>query len=333
MKNVILLIGTGAISDLVYLPVLSSQEKWRSAVRCVDKDVGLGTAAAERHRVVFSGSDYKPLLQEAILAIVATPPRSHYTIARDCLECGVPVILEKPLTNTYSEGRQLVSLAEEKGLQLMVNNTRRLFQSYREINDIIRSGELGEVRSIDYGEGGVFAWPTASGFYFDAKGGGRGVLSDRGAHVLDLFCWWANAELRLESCRTDEDGGVEGYCDVSMVLPRGKGRMRLSWHNKLSNRVEIQCDRGILRTGIYDFREVSIQRSGRWEKRTLKGSERAFEDYGFTFARRAISAVLEGGSPPVSGGEVLGSLKLIDDCYERKERLKFPWLYRFGGKS
>ena len=123
MKNVILLIGTGAISDLVYLPVLSSQEKWRSAVRCVDKDVGLGTAAAERHRVVFSGSDYKPLLQEAILAIVATPPRSHYTIARDCLECGVPVILEKPLTNTYSEGRQLVSLAEEKGLQLMVNNT------------------------------------------------------------------------------------------------------------------------------------------------------------------------------------------------------------------
>lgn len=330
-KN-ILLIGTGAISELLYLPLLAGSTSWRPLVRCVDRDAVLMQRNAARHGLALGGTDYRPLLPEAAVAIIATPPRSHYPIAKDCLEAGLHVILEKPLTDTHTEAVKLVELARMQKRLLMVNNTRRLFQGYAEIHRILAMGELGGLLEIDYAEGGAFAWPTASGFYFDAKQGGRGVISDRGSHVLDLFCWWAGAQPELVECRTDVDGGVEGFCDVRLRLSRGQARMRLSWHNKLANRVRVRCERGEITTGIYDFREVTVIRNGQAEKRTLPAEEKAFEDYGLSFARRALTAALEGGAPPVNGADVVPSLALLDDCYARAQRLDFPWLYQHSPK-
>jgi len=328
MNKRILLIGTGAIADLVYLPLLAGNPGWRPLVSCVDRNAGLLQAAAARHGVVAGGTNYRPLLADAGVAIIATPPRSHFPIAKECLEAGLHVILEKPLTDTEAEAVELVALAKRSRRMLMVNNTRRLFQSYAEIHRILSTGELGGLLEINYSEGGAFAWPTASGFYFDVKQGGRGVISDRGSHVLDLFCWWAGNGIELLECRTDADGGVEGFCDVRLGLPRGEARMRLSWHNKLSNRVELRCERGRIATGIYDFREVTVIVDGRAETRRLPAEERAFEDYGLSFARRAVKAALEGGTPPVNGEDVMHSLALIDACYARAQRLDFPWIYR-----
>jgi predicted dehydrogenase len=326
----ILLVGTGAIADLIYLPVLTENAAWKTKVRCADRNPGLLESISARYGVQSIGEDFRPGLASARVAIIATPPRTHYPIARECLESGVHVILEKPLTDTYTEGVELVQIAQAEGLHLMVNNTRRLFQSYQEIARLLGRQELGPIQEIDYTEGAPFAWPTASGFYFDKAAGGRGVISDRGAHVLDLLHWWAGGEIRVESCQTDVDGGVEGYCDVRLSLPSGYGRMRLSWHNKLSNRVEIRCALGAISTGIYDYRQFSITTGGTTRTIRQEATERSFEDYGLTFARRAIAAAFGEGAVPVMGSDVVPSLALIDECYASAARLPFPWLYRFS---
>lgn len=326
----ILFIGTGAVADLIYLPRLAGRREWRERVTCVDRDEGQLGRICGKHGVRNGGVDFRSHLEGARLAIVATPPRSHFAIGRECLEAGVDVIMEKPLADRYEEAGELVALAGRKGRKLMVNNTRRLFQSYQEIKRVLDSGELGRLESIEYSEGGPFAWPTTSGFYFDPKEGGRGVLSDRGAHVLDLFCWWSGETPEVVECRTDVDGGVEGYCDVSLRWRVGGGRMRLNWHNKMRNEVVVRCSGGEMRTGIYSFRELRVTREGRTETRVLAARERAFEDYGGTFVDLAVKAGIEGGDPPIQGSWVLPSLHLMDECYRVQKRLDFDWLYRFS---
>ncbi len=332
MTGHILLVGCGAIADLIYLPVLAT-DPWRHRVRCVDPNERVLRETTSRHGFAPAGPDYHPLLSEAAVAIIATPPRFHYPIARDCLEAGLHVISEKPLTDTHAEAVLLVEAARKAGRLLMVNNTRRLYQSSQRIRDLLTSGELGEVLSIDYSEGAPFAWPTASGFYFDPSQGGRGVLADRGSHVLDLFCWWCSNQPTLLECRFDRDGGVEGFCDVRLGLPRGQARLRLSWHNKLANRIRIRCARGEIEAGIYDFREIMIRRNGRARRAEMPAAERTFEDYGRTFIKRALDAAVQNGIPPVVASDVLPSLALIDDCYARQQNLDFEWLYKFRQAS
>ena len=69
------------------------------------------------------GADYRELLNETDACIVATPPASHYEIAKACLLAGKHVLVEKPLTLKSSEAVELMTLAGERHLTLMVDST------------------------------------------------------------------------------------------------------------------------------------------------------------------------------------------------------------------
>jgi predicted dehydrogenase len=283
---------------------------------------------AEDHSFGGHVNDFQPIIRDSSIAIVATPPKSHAQIAEACVFGGLHLIVEKPLTQTAEEALSLVVKAKDSRRMVAVNNTRRMFQSYQEIRRILDTGELGDLISIDYSEGGIFAWPTASGFYFDAKTGGRGVIADRGSHVLDLFCWWAGESPQLTQCLTDADGGVEGFCDVRLQWPKGAmARMRLSWHNKLANKLVIKCTNGEIRCGIYDYRDIVVVHRGKTLKRRLAAQEKCFEDYGRSFLAGAFAAAEGRGEPPVRGEDVIPSLELIDACYQNAGRIDFPWLF------
>src|SRR5439155_19197015 len=49
---------------------------------------------------------------------ITTPPRSHYSLAKQCLESGSHVYLEKPFTVTASETESLIQLAQRRGLKI-----------------------------------------------------------------------------------------------------------------------------------------------------------------------------------------------------------------------
>ena len=66
-------------------------------------------------------TDFIDILSDASVEAVAiaTPVHTHFPIAKACLEKGRHVLVEKPLASTVMEGEELVSLAEQKRLQLM----------------------------------------------------------------------------------------------------------------------------------------------------------------------------------------------------------------------
>jgi predicted dehydrogenase len=70
-------------------------------------------------------ADYRELFGQVEAVSIATPTPFHHAIARDCLEHGVHVLVEKPITQTLGEGRDLVETAARKGVVLQVGHLER----------------------------------------------------------------------------------------------------------------------------------------------------------------------------------------------------------------
>ncbi|MCL2881784.1 MAG: Gfo/Idh/MocA family oxidoreductase [Coriobacteriia bacterium] len=79
---------------------------------------------------------------------IATPAPVHYVVAKQVLEAGKHCFVEKPLTLSSAEARELVELAEAHGLTLQVDHLLKYHSAIQWIKSYIDSGELGEVRYL-----------------------------------------------------------------------------------------------------------------------------------------------------------------------------------------
>lgn len=94
--------------------------------------------------------DYTQLFNMGLNAVVvSTPPALHYQIAKDCLEHGLNVLVEKPITLKSQHAQELIDLADARGLSLMVGHTFEYNSAVRALKEYIDSGELGEIYYID----------------------------------------------------------------------------------------------------------------------------------------------------------------------------------------
>jgi predicted dehydrogenase len=77
--------------------------------------------------------DYREFLPRVAAVSVAVPTSQHFAVVQDCLEAGCQVLVEKPLTVTVAEADELVRLAREKGLILMVGHLERFNPAMEEL--------------------------------------------------------------------------------------------------------------------------------------------------------------------------------------------------------
>jgi len=94
---------------------------------------------------------YEDLLNDNELTaiVIATPTEKHHELAKAALEKGKHVLLEKPMTRTVEEAEELVKLAKEKNLQLLVDHTFVYTGAVQKIRDLIKNGEIGDLHSFD----------------------------------------------------------------------------------------------------------------------------------------------------------------------------------------
>jgi predicted dehydrogenase len=86
---------------------------------------------------------------DAIQAVVvATSAPSHYAVAKECLEAGRDVLVEKPLTLSTEESEELVYLARAKGRILMVGHLLLFHPAVTALKAMIDNGDLGDIRYI-----------------------------------------------------------------------------------------------------------------------------------------------------------------------------------------
>lgn len=99
----------------------------------------------ERFGISSCFSDVLEMLASAKPDVVhiTTPPQSHYLLARQCLEAGKHVYLEKPFTVCANEAEVLLGLAAERGLKLTVGHNYQFTPEMLEMRGLVESGFLG----------------------------------------------------------------------------------------------------------------------------------------------------------------------------------------------
>jgi len=99
---------------------------------------------------VLMTNQFSDLLQDSELdaIAIATPVRFHYEMAKAALSLGKHVFIEKPMARTVAEAEELQSLAEQRGLVLMVGHTFLFSPAVRRMKEIIDNGDIGQVQYI-----------------------------------------------------------------------------------------------------------------------------------------------------------------------------------------
>jgi len=103
-----------------------------------------------RYPAIEVTQDYHTLFSMGLDAVVvATPPHTHFPVAKDCLENNLNVLVEKPITLNGRDAETLIDIAEQRDLTLMVGHTFEYNSAVQKLKAIIQSGELGEIYYID----------------------------------------------------------------------------------------------------------------------------------------------------------------------------------------
>ena len=176
--------------------------------------------AEEEGLKAFSGLE-EFLQEETDLVVIATPNQWHAPYARAAMEAGKHVLCEKPAVMSVAEMEEVIRVSEKTGKFFTVHQQRRHDPDFRAVRDVIRSGQIGRISTIEsrvLGERGVcFGWRA------DPESGG-GMLYDWGVHLIDQILTLYPEEqvtsvyARILSVLTP---AVDDLFEVTMTLSNG----------------------------------------------------------------------------------------------------------------
>jgi predicted dehydrogenase len=114
-------------------------------VSVCDRELLMAKQLGQRFGVSQCFSDLQEMLGTTAPDVVhiTTPPQSHFSLARKCLESGSHVYLEKPFTVTTEEAQSLIELAESRGLRMTAGHNYQFTLEMLEMRRLVNKGFLG----------------------------------------------------------------------------------------------------------------------------------------------------------------------------------------------
>ena len=138
----------------------------------------------------------------ADVLVIATQDNSHHEYCRAALGLGYDVLLEKPIGTDLRQVLEIERLAGERDRRVMVCFVLRFAAFYRKVKEIIDSGALGELISIQASEG-VMPWHQAHSFvrgHWSVVGRSSPMILSKCCHDMDILHWLAGRRcLRVAS--------------------------------------------------------------------------------------------------------------------------------------
>lgn len=217
--------------------------------------------------------NYKDLFKLGLDAIViATPPSTHYQIAVDCLENGLHVLIEKPITLRSKRARKLQKLAKQYGRVLMVGHTFEYNPAVRMLKEMIDNGELGEIYYIDAVRASLGLFQTKAN-----------VVWDLAPHDISILRYILNADPESISVQAVScvQAGIKDVAYATLQFPNELlAHIRVSWLDpRKTRRITVVGSKKMV---IYDDVE-SLEKIKVYEKGVK--AIRHTDTYGeFTFA-------------------------------------------------
>ncbi|WP_247729044.1 Gfo/Idh/MocA family protein [Halovivax limisalsi] len=163
-------IGTGIVSRNNHLPALDRNPRTELVAVC-DLEYERAREAATAYGCrAYADADDLFETERLDWVHVATPVQTHADLASRAIEAGVPVLVQKPATETALELEQLRSTAADAGVPISVVHNWLYYPVIRDVRRRVATGEIGDVRAVEV----------------TAAGEGSPDETYRGAWVLDL---------------------------------------------------------------------------------------------------------------------------------------------------
>ncbi len=328
------LIGAGWWSTYSHLPSLL---KYRSAVVAglCDTNPERLRAAADAYKLTCTYDRLNTMLAEAALdgVVIATPHATHAALAQACLEAGLHVMLEKPMTLYAADARRLVELAVAQGRELIIGYTWPFTPQPQRARAILQSGVLGPVEYVNcsmvsnvaellrgqdgsqlessvfpvHGPGAVYSDPAISG-------GGQGHLQL--THSIGLMCFVTGLRVERVLALMNNHGLAVDLVDAMAVAFEGGalgtvGGSGNSARHKLD--LVVRCAHGGLDLAV-DTQTLTIYHpNGRVE---TSGPMSAGKVAPRLLTARNLVDVIQGVAPNGSPAEVgWRTVELLDAAY------------------
>ena len=163
---------------------------------------------------------------------IATPNHAHFAPARACLEAGLPVLCEKPMTLSVEESEELVSLVEKKDLPFVLAHTYTGHPMMMLAREMVQDGSIGEIRKIEswYTQGWLAEALEATGqqqasWRTDPKRTGiSNCGGDIGTHAFIAATWVSGLKVQKVSARLNsfvEGRELDDDFNVMAVMDNG----------------------------------------------------------------------------------------------------------------
>ena len=282
-----------------------------SLVGVVDTDLSHASQVASQYQTT-ALTDYRDLFGQVECVSIAVPTQLHYVITRDFLQHGIDVLVEKPLTATGAEGRELVDIASRAGRILQVGHLERFNPAFRSLSGILTAPRFIECHRVAP---------------FVERGTDVDVVRDLMIHDLDVILSLVRSpatsieafgvpvltqEPDIANVRLRFASGCIANITASRVALKRERKMRIFQPDTY-----LVVDYGEHRIRI--CRREPVVGSGALPNLSFEEREVGGEDALEEEIRDFLRAVRERGRPVVSGHEGLQALELAEQIIDRLE--------------
>ncbi|MES1167324.1 MAG: Gfo/Idh/MocA family oxidoreductase, partial [Pseudomonadota bacterium] len=198
--------------------------------------------------------------------LIATPHYDHTILGIKALQAGLHVMVEKPLSVHKADAQRLIAAYTNQRQVFAAMFNQRTDQYYLKIRQLVREGELGEIRRVNWI---ITNWFRTEHYYASGSwratwaGEGGGVLLNQCPHNLDLFQWMLGMPKRVRAnCGWGKyhDIEVEDEVTAFMEFPNGATGVFITSTGEApgTNRLEIAGERGRL---VYEDDKIVFTRN------------------------------------------------------------------------
>ncbi len=199
-------------------------------VAVADRDPARLEHVRQRHRQVeHLVSDHRGLFDLELDAVaVCTPPETHFEIAADCMRAGLHAMVEKPMTVSTDEAKELCGIASDQDRILMVGHTFEYNPAVRALKAMVGRGDAGEVRYVDAVRVGLGLFHPRLNVIWDLAPHDISILVDVLGQVPTTVSAVGSACLNPK---------VHDVAYVTLGFPSGvSAHIRLSWLDPMKTR-------------------------------------------------------------------------------------------------
>ena len=190
-------VGCGRISDCHFNAIKNNNNTMEIAAICDLNPTNLQRAQEKTGANPYTSIDDMIKFEKLDCISICTPNGYHYENAKKVLKAGINVIVEKPLTLNYSEGKKLFNLANKKNKQVFLIHQNRFNPTIQCVKNALDSDAFGKIYMIT---SNIF-WYRNDDYYKNPSWHGSkkidgGAFITQASHYTDIMNWFAKSELK-----------------------------------------------------------------------------------------------------------------------------------------